>query len=616
MYRYLVLAWSRNDEVAGQMAARSAERLRSLPSRSWSLALNGSDFAIYHSGAEPRSSRTTPLSEGRGAVLGTFFPKPPDNGEVPARAQPDAAASAAIALTAGQRLISHYWGRYVAVIRDASTHTLSVLRDPTGGMPCFRVRTGGVHVFFSHLEDVLAIGLGPYAINWRYVSLFAIFPSIQSRETALEEVFEVQPGERVDVANGRLASTLLWNPCDVAAAPATEDPQRAAEELRRLVRMCVQAWAQGHERILHRLSGGLDSSIVASCLQDVQPGLRVACLNWFSLGPQEDERRFAREVAQRARLELIERENRASVVRLPSMLDVTQSPIPALYLYPTEHSYSETSMARELGATALFTGTGGDNVFYRNQSPLALADRLHQRGLFRGTSMKVALDVASIERRVVWDVLREGICNHVLRRSPDIFADAAALGTVLARDILEMTRAQAPCPHPWLPSSQRLPPGKIWHIQSMWPGVPFHEPLAVADQIERVHPLMSQPVIEWCLRLPTHVLIAGGWDRAVARRAFARDVPASIIRRRDKGGITQHVKDLYDGNLPFLREILLDGLLVQRGILDRARLEAALTPSGSATGFAFTEILGRHLSLEVWLRRSAMPGQRVAAQVA
>ena len=48
----------------------------------------------------------------------------------------------------------------------------------------------------------------------------------------------------------------------------------------------------------------------------------------------------------------------------------------------------------------------------------------------------------------------------------------------------------------------------------------FYDPLGQGNEAERISPLFSQPLMELCLRIPTYVLTEGGWDRAVARRAF------------------------------------------------------------------------------------------------
>jgi asparagine synthase (glutamine-hydrolysing) len=114
---------------------------------------------------------------------------------------------------------------------------------------------------------------------------------------------------------------------------------------------------------------------------------------------------------------------------------------------------------------------------------------------------------------------------------------------------------------------------------------------------------MSQPLIELCLRIPTYVSIAGGYDRSVARRAFASEVPMQIIRRRAKGGVNRHNTNMLDANLEFIRAVLLEGLLVREGLLDRQRLEQYLSRETSPADFEYHEILHQHLCTEVWLQR-------------
>src|SRR3546814_15687375 len=54
----------------------------------------------------------------------------------------------------------------------------------------------------------------------------------------------------------------------------------------------------------------------------------------------------------------------------------------------------------------------------------------------------------------------------------------------------------------------------------------------------QITPLLSQPIVELCLSIPTWQWVRGGRDRAVARAAVADLLPALIAQRRTKGGQT------------------------------------------------------------------------------
>jgi asparagine synthase (glutamine-hydrolysing) len=62
--------------------------------------------------------------------------------------------------------------------------------------------------------------------------------------------------------------------------------------------------------------------------------------------------------------------------------------------------------------------------------------------------------------------------------------------------------------------------------------------------------------------------------------------------------------ELIGRNLSFIREILLDGELVRRGILDRAAVALALGETPTSSSAIRSEILS-HLDTELWARRWA-----------
>jgi asparagine synthase (glutamine-hydrolysing) len=131
----------------------------------------------------------------------------------------------------------------------------------------------------------------------------------------------------------------------------------------------------------------------------------------------------------------------------------------------------------------------------------------------------------------------------------------------------------------------------------------FYESFGGATAIERTPVLMSQPIMEACLRVPNYVWIDGGRDRSIARRAFADVLPQAIIRRTQKGLADRYNRRMLDENVAFLREMLLDGMLVREGLLDRARIEAVMSADNAGGSFEYNEVLRHHLCTEVWVRR-------------
>jgi hypothetical protein len=134
-----------------------------------------------------------------------------------------------------------------------------------------------------------------------------------------------------------------------------------------------------------------------------------------------------------------------------------------------------------------------------------------------------------------------------------------------------------------------LPPGKRWQIGLLARLLHRHRPVPELQYASKRHPLFSQPLVELCLRIPLYTLLRGGGDRALERAAFRDVVPAPIIRRENKGTVAISAMSKIRECLPFLRELVLGGVLVRERIIDRRRL----SPTWPEIGLPTTECCGR-----------------------
>jgi asparagine synthase (glutamine-hydrolysing) len=604
MYRYFVLIWNPRDLQAASIARSLCERMLSLPPR-WVRAFQADGIAAFHAGLGEGASETLLLDHGAGAVFGRIFNRDIESTASARRVELDRNESLRIVQTGGRRLIERYWGRYAALVQDAATSETWILRDPSGGMPCFLAACQGVNLVFSDLEDCVALGVLHFSVNWEYIRGFLAYSGYQSRDTALKEVSEVQLGERIRFSGNTLHRSLEWNPLAIAQTNPIQDPETAVAELRRTTRACVHAWASCYSHIIHNLSGGLDSSIVLSCLKDAPSQPNVTCLHYFGTGPDEDERKYARSMASLAKTELIEHQLDVSETRLEEILQLRRSARPWFYLYELEHSRFEGQLAAEREANALFSGSGGDGVFFQARADLAVTDYLFDHGMGRDL-LRVAVDAARISRKSIWPLLLNAVRTRVVpAHVHPLRMSGTPERTIVSHDLVQAARRDPKLIHPWFANraTRGVPPGILWHALSVAAAPAYYASFEPGPYPERTMPLLSQPLIELCLRIPTYVLIKNGMDRATARRAFAPDLPPEIVKRRNKGRIDQHIRNLLDANLNFVRDLLLNGRLVKEGLLDRRNLELYLTRERSPADFQYAEILQEHLCVEAWLSR-------------
>ncbi len=608
MFRYMAFVWNGTDRAQTQLAERLTTRFRA-KSPSWQCALEQPGVRVYYTG--DRSGRTAAyrLCGGRGVVLGTLFRHSPDTSPIVAdeKVTFDAQTSARIVATGGRELISGYWGNYVAVVHDASRNMTWVVRGPASTLPCLLVTHHRVGVYFSFMDDCMQLDLCRFSINWEYLAV-DIVGSVSTEHTGLHEVSQVRPGECIESVNSRVSTRVYWDALDVARTEVIENTHEATAALRRAVRTCVHAWAACHKSIVHCLSGGLDSSIVLACLKAAPTRPRITCLTQYSLGPDSDEREYARLAAQHSGSCAHVEQRRNSGVRLETMLGAALSPIPQGTFRRVQSARTELELAIGRGATAIFSGYGGDALFFQNEARLTVADFVHRHGIRRRLA-RIAYDAAQLEGLSIWRLLLGAFYNGLVPHHYNPLAEALRYSSLVTTDVVHTVRMKNA---PWSQSTRKTPAGKLWHAYGISCSTDYYDPMGQPSDPELISPLLSQPLIEVALRIPTYVLMVGGWDRGLARRAFADELPLEIARRRSKGGMAECTLEVLQTNLPFVRELLLDGQLVQHGLLDREKVAEALAdrPSGVMKGVA---AICEHLDREVWLRMWTDQWQRAAA---
>jgi asparagine synthase (glutamine-hydrolysing) len=126
-------------------------------------------------------------------------------------------------------------------------------------------------------------------------------------------------------------------------------------------------------------------------------------------------------------------------------------------------------------------------------------------------------------------------------------------------------------------------PGKVEHIAAL------SRSHGVREGRDRVRlgplrmPLLSQPVIETSLRIPSWMNVTGGRNRAVARDAFAISLPPEIVQRKTKGSFAGLNAAILEHNRARIKDLLLGGRMHEKGILDSPVFERRLAASEELT---------------------------------
>lgn len=597
MFHFVAFAWNSQCDEECEQAKELDEKLRGAGPE-LNCVLDQVGIRVYCAGLGSGSTTLYRLPENGGVLLGVLFERHAPDANTSKKAQFSVRETEELLQSQGSILTERYWGRYVGFLTEPHSGTTRVIRSPTGEITCLHTRQGAVHIFFSSIPDITALRQH-FSIDWEYVAAYLSTTLLEGSRTGLKEVSRLLHGECFSLCGGKVRRRYYWHPARFAV-DRLEDPTEAAEALRETAKRCVHAWASCYSGILHLLSGGLDSSIVLGCLTDAPTRPRITCLNYRnSRDPGTDERSYARLAAARAGCTMVEHEWQTHY----SLDDITRLPrraSPYNSVFEVGLSDVQSEIARQNGATASFAGTGGDQIFYQNGARFSCAEYMQLHGL-NLAAFKIALDAARMEGVAVWPLFWRAMKEAGSRNRENLLSSETSLGGLVRADLKRTMQERYMFVHPWLSDTSQLPLGKYWQIVGMCASLEdeLHSPSARPGDPENLSPLMSQPLIELCLRIPTYLLTQRGIDRALARRAFQNDVPPEILRRCSKAVVFDYAKGLVAANRDFARELLCGGLLIKERVLDERRTAEAISASGPSASIHAIEILSC-LTAEAW----------------
>lgn len=524
-----------------------------------------------------------------GAVLGTLFSRQ----DARLVHEPTPRLSDEILATRGQCLIDSHWGAWFAIFAEPNGHW--ALRDPSAFLPVHFRSVGGLSFYFSDIEAAIELDPVSESPDSEFLRHWLAFPHMRTARTGVRGVSELLPGTRRTLADGQESVTAAWSPWTFASAgEEIADFEEAAAMVRREALRTVPAQVRGRGRLMLELSGGLDSSVIAASLKagDVPFG----SVNFVTRTAEGDERRYARAVAEGRS----DRHHEIQEMEWPPELGAPDRRMLRPGLSPVVMPLHRQFAAHgdQVGADTSLTGAGGDNVFCFLTTAAPVLDAWRRLG--PKTALTTTLpDVSDLCTCTSWATARFALRKAAREwRGPRRWlreTDFLPVGNV----------PHEPEPHPWLELPHGALPGKREHVMALMRIQHTIDPEISLSDRPTLHPLIAQPLVELCLRIPTWLWVRGGQNRAVARHAFRGLLPDQVLDRRGKGRLESMCIRAYQRSRTDIAELLLGGALRAAGLVDADALESYLeveTMPSDTRYFRLFELLAAELWLRSWRR--------------
>ena len=513
--------------------------------------------------------------------------------------------------TLGPACVEKLRGMFSYALWDHKTQTLECARDRFGIKPFYYTIVKGVLYFASEIKALLPV-LEEVQIDRNALAEYLTFQYPITDRTLFHGVFQLLPGEQLTVRNGNVNIRKYWDLRYEHDRSITME--QAQKRIGELVDDSISVHLRSDVPVGSYLSGGVDSSLVATMAVERSSENNLAFHGKFTSHSGYDESHYAEIVARQAGLNLkqIDITSTDFENHISDVVYHLDHPVAGPGAFP---QYMVSKLARE-HVKVVLGGQGGDEIFggyarylvgYFDQVisgafdgkledgafPItleALTPNLHQlqeykplmqqlcaKGMF-GTIDKRFLRLidrsTDLAEEVDWGQLD---IEHVHAAYSDVYNDRAVISEDATLD--SMARFDF----------KRLLPALLQ----------VEDRMSMAHGLESRVPLIDHPLVEYVATLPPEIKYKDGRLKDLLRTTFRSKLPQTLFDRRDKMGFPVPLKEWYGGDLnTFVRDTFHSRAAKERGFM---RADKVLANFGSDGRFS-RKTWGL-LSLELWNQR-------------
>ncbi|HEX5387039.1 MAG TPA: asparagine synthase (glutamine-hydrolyzing) [Gemmatimonadales bacterium] len=504
-------------------------------------------------------------------------------------------------------------GMFAFLLLDRQRKLLLAARDHFGVKPLYYHATPHRTLFASEIKALLqdpdVVAEPDYDAMRDYVT----FQFVLGDATLFRGIRKVPPGhyQVVDLVSGAVRTEQYWEPCFQLDPYHTEE--YFVDELRRLLCEAVRVQLRSDVPVGSYLSGGMDSSLI-TCLAAPMLGGRLPTFTGaFHDGPEFDETRYAREVADACGVENHEvyPTQREFVDLLPRLVYHLDEPVAGPGVFP-QYVVSRLA-AREV--KVVLGGQGGDEIFggyarylvaYVEQALKGAIYETNEEAEHIVSLTSIVPNLAELRQYVpmLQQFWGDGVFEPMDRRYFRLVDRSGGATELLSRDFRAaydgeaiFGRFQQIFNHP----DTRSYYNKMTHFDLV-AGLPallqVEDRVSMATSLESRVPLLDHRIADLVTSMPPRMKFRGGEMKYILKRAARHVLPQSVLARRDKVGFPVPLHHWARGEArTFFRDVLLSSRARTRGIFDPCRVEQLLDEEA-----AFGRRLWGMVNLELWHR--------------
>ena len=507
-------------------------------------------------------------------------------------------------------------GMFAFALFDNRTGTFTAARDHLGIKPFYyvKLKTGDL-IFASEIKALLQHPQVHSSLNKAAFQEYLTFQFCLSGKTLFEGINSLEPGHlmiRQIHDNSDYRIKKYWDLHYEIDHHKTSE--YFSETLFSLLQDSVTIQLRSDVPVGAHLSGGLDSSAVATIASSIYRNNFKCFTGKFNESPLYDESHYARLVAKSidCPIEEIVPTSSDFVEYLPKLIYYMDEPAAGPGLFP---QYMVSRLAAQKVKVVL-GGQGGDEIFcgyaryligYLEQALKGSIFETQEEGKHLVTLSSIVPNLPVLQQYtpLMQHFWKDGLFEdmglryfRLIDRSPDI-------ASILTDDALEEFNKEAVYAefekvfnHPETISYIN----KMVHFdtKSFLPSLlQVEDRVSMAVSLESRVPLLDTRIVNLLNSTPPNIKFHGGKTKHILKTAVKHIIPEKVLNRKDKMGFPVPLKEwMSKGEVrDFIRDILLSKTLKERGIFNVVTLEKLMNEEA-----AFGRQLWGALCIELWYK--------------
>jgi len=523
----------------------------------------------------------------------------------------------------GERCLERLNGMFAFAIWDSRQQRLFAARDRIGIKPLYWTMTKDELLFASEPKALLASRLVSPRVDREGLEQYLTFQFCLDDRTLFADIQRLEPGHYLTFKPGRDNAPSLvcyWDYNYELDTHHTDDYFR--EELAALLRDAVKLQLRSDVPVGAHCSGGIDSTTIVSLAARQYPHTFHTFTGAFREGPQYDETRFARAVADNVKATYHEvwPTGQEFADTMPWLIYMMDEPAAGPGLFP---QYCVSRLARD-HVKVVLGGQGGDELFGGYARYLVAYLEQALKGAIYGTggdprylvsweSIAPSLSMLRQYRPMLQSFFADGLFDDMDRRYFRLISRLEQADTVISGDAWQPTsheRMFQAFAQVFNNPSTKSYFNKMtnFDLKTLLPALlQVEDRTSMSVSLESRVPLLDHRIAELVTRMPPTTRFKGGDSKRIFREAVQPLIPEQVFNRRDKMGFPVPLAEWMKGPVgDFVGDTLLSSRARQRGLYRMDGVERLVTG-----GAIFDRKLWGLLSLELW-HRAFIDGDRPA----